>query len=127
MHILADYIVTVAAPSQSKGEVEDMADGTESAGSSLPLQAWSNLRRGAHALYGACSATEVFAMNWETAKSSFPLEDHFGSTACLSAILVKPQELEIMLQAVKHQVSLFKGWRAWNYTCHTLLVKLGDC
>ena len=58
--LLADYIVLVASPTHaSGGEARSGMEGGESAGSSLPPVAWSSLRQGAFALYGACSSAEV--------------------------------------------------------------------
>lgn len=57
--LLADYVVLVASPTHSRGSERAGAEGGESVGSSLPQVAWSSLRQGAYALYGACSSSEV--------------------------------------------------------------------
>jgi hypothetical protein len=58
--LLADYVVLVASPTHSRGsERGGWSEGGDSAGSSLPPLAWSSLRQGAYALYGACSSSEV--------------------------------------------------------------------
>ena len=58
-HLLADYIVLAAAPADAKGASTYGLQAGDGAGSSLTAEAWTRLRKGAYALYGACGPTQV--------------------------------------------------------------------
>ena len=67
-HILADYLLLVAVPTQVR-DAGGATAASETAGSFLPQKAWDELRQGACALYGACSPSEVrqaiFKIIWD--------------------------------------------------------------
>lgn len=58
-HILSDYLVFIAMPTQVRDSDGNESSGAEARGAVLSQEAWVKLRQGAYALYGACSSTEV--------------------------------------------------------------------
>ncbi len=58
IHLLAEYLLTVAVPTQVREE-GSQALGTGKDSQTLPQEAWARLRQGAQALYSTCSSKEV--------------------------------------------------------------------